>query len=154
MFSMIIRFQRTDITYDSVDFDDPMSIVSYFKKLLQAFSGMPEEDVDLVVNKMMAKIIDKETKALSIMKSTADKIHGVFQELGRDDDYSTTKTTEATRLARLRKIGKNASLMTGVMAEGIKSLSELAPFPDEVSKDNEVHNRKGASALYHIIDRN
>ena len=44
--------------------------------------------------------------------------------------------------------------MTGVMAEGIKSLSELAPFPDEVSKDNEVHNRKGASALYHIIDRN
>lgn len=53
------------------------------------------------------------------------------------------------RLARVR-----ASLMTGVMAEGIKSLSELAPFPDEVSKDNEVHNRKGASALYHIIDRN
>ena len=31
-----IKIQRTNTTYDSVDFGDPMSIVSYFKKLLEA----------------------------------------------------------------------------------------------------------------------
>ena len=59
--SKTIRIQRTDTTYDSVDFGDPMSNVSYFKKLLEA-KGMRQKDVDLIVNKIMARIIDKETK--------------------------------------------------------------------------------------------
>ena len=56
-----IKIQRTNTTYDSVDFGDPMSIVSYFKKLLEA-KWMRQKDVNLIVNKIMARIIDKETK--------------------------------------------------------------------------------------------
>ena len=56
---MIIRIQRTDTTYDSVDFDDPMSIISYFKKLCQATLWKSEEEADFLVDSMMTQIMDK-----------------------------------------------------------------------------------------------
>ena len=123
--SKTIRIQRTDTTYDSVDFGDPMSNVSYFKKLLEA-KGMRQKDVDLIVNKIMARIIDKETKdgmkALSIMKSTADKIHGAFQKLSWDGDHSTANATESknTTTGRISRFVSNAIKEA---VEGLESLT-------------------------------
>ena len=120
-----IKIQRTNTTYDSVDFGDPMSIVSYFKKLLEA-KWMRQKDVNLIVNKIMARIIDKETKdgmkALSIMKSTADKIHGAFQELSWDGDHTTAKATESknTTTGRISKFVSNAIKEA---VEGLESLT-------------------------------
>jgi len=128
----IIRIQRTDTTYDSVDFGDPISTISYFKKLCQA-AGKSEEVVDRTINNSMALIVDKETKddsikypgvkALSIMKSTAEKIHGAYQEL---DDYSTTETAERTKRRRIVEILK---FVIPAMDEALKSLSELDSSP-------------------------
>ena len=123
---MIIRIQRTDTTYDSVDFDDPMSIISYFKKLCQVTLWKSEEEADFLVDSMMTQIMDKETrddsleyaaKAISVMILTAKEIHGALQELGRDDDYSTAKT---------RKIGQ---FISRVMEGALERLLELRSSP-------------------------
>ena len=125
----LIWIQRTNSTYDSVNFRDRTSIITYFKKLCQATSLMSEEGVDLEINNLMARIIYKEmkdgstrfpgVKALAIMKLTADKIHGAFQELGRDDDHSTAKIT---KIADVEKTGR---FVTNEMYEGLKSLYSL-----------------------------
>lgn len=49
----VIYLQRTDISFNSVDFDDPMSIISYFKKLCQSVAVYSEEDVDRVIDNIL-----------------------------------------------------------------------------------------------------
>jgi hypothetical protein len=42
----IIYIQHIDSTYDSVDFDDPISTLSYFKKIFLSFSKLSDEEVN------------------------------------------------------------------------------------------------------------
>ena len=91
--SRIIYLQRTDFTYDSVNFDDPASTLSYFKTLYQCFSQSPEEEVDRIFNELMEIYEMKtkagftnssEVKAQHIMRSAAEKIHRTFRDLDLD----------------------------------------------------------------------
>jgi hypothetical protein len=79
-------------TYDSVDFDDPISTTSYFKKLYLLLLGAPEleEQIDEIfeqltqffkgkIEKGSKKPIDVEGQ--HIMKSAAEKIHGNFRDI-------------------------------------------------------------------------
>ena len=139
MFSLmsgIILIQHTNSTYDSVDFGDAMSVITYFKKLCQASTGYSEEDIDTAINNLMVRIIDKETrdgsikypaiKALSIMKWTADKIHGAFQELGWDGDDFTADTAHN----KIPKIVKIVSSAMDEAAERLESLADLDSDPE------------------------
>jgi len=91
--AMIIYIQRTDTTYDSVNFDDPISTLSYFKKVYQPFSQTSDEEVDKHFEPMMSYFerttkrgseLSAEVQAHQIMRSAAEKIHATFQELDRD----------------------------------------------------------------------
>lgn len=118
----MIYIQQMDITYDSVNFDDPLSTLSYFAKLCQPFTPHSEEEFNqqfkilmMQIIKMGAKddsIISAEFQALHIMRSTAEKIHSVFRELNRDADAST------------------AELVTLVVTEALASLIYLARDDD------------------------
>ena len=83
----IIFVQHTDISYDSVNFDDPISTLSYFKKVYQSFTRDSEEDVDQMFRRMMQVFTETgseksaEVQALHIMRSAAEKIHNAFREL-------------------------------------------------------------------------
>jgi hypothetical protein len=116
----IIFIQRIDTTYDSVDFGDPMSIITYFKQLCKYTLADSQEEVDRVIDGVVLRIYNKEAKddsikfpgvkTLAIMRSTAKKIHDAFQELGRDEDHSTVKT---------------AMSVLGALDEGLESLDSL-----------------------------
>jgi hypothetical protein len=85
----MIFVQQVDFAYDSVNFDDPISTQSYFKMLYISFTGNPEE----VINNLMTEMMKKKNKdgsrkheveAQHIMRSAAEKIHGVIRELKQD----------------------------------------------------------------------
>ena len=42
----LARIQQTDIIYNSVNFDDPISTLSYFTKLCQPFTRNSEEELN------------------------------------------------------------------------------------------------------------
>ena len=108
--------QQADIAYDSVNFDDPISTKSYFKKLFLSFTSNSEEG-EQIFNDLMMRISKKKTKegskispeveAQHIMKLAAEKIHGALRELNRD---SIVITAEFVML---------------VMQEALRSLIEL-----------------------------
>ena len=86
LLASIIYIQQTDITYDSINFDDP---ISYFKKLYQSFSRTSAEEVDQLFKDLTQFLksneveegskISAEMEAQRIMKSAADKIHIAFR---------------------------------------------------------------------------
>ena len=118
----LIYIQRTDSTFHTIDPHEPMSIISYFKKLLQSISLNSDKEIDRVIDNMMVQIVKKETKddsikipgieALLIMISTVVKIHVACQELGRDEDHSSLKTVD---------------LVQHTLREALDRLSELCP---------------------------
>ena len=128
-----IWIQRTNSTYDSVNFGDPVCIITYFKKLFQALTVQYEGgfDAERVINIILVMIIDKGikdgVKALSIMKSTAVKIHGAFQELDWDDDNSTANTADA-KIERIWKVG---TIVTIALNEALVRLDSLADFDSD-----------------------
>ena len=97
-----------DFTYDSVNFDDPVSNLSYFKKLYRCFFvRASDEMVDNLFRDLMeiyrtttkdggggggggsttitaTTITTAEAEALRIMRSTAEKIHGALRDLNQD----------------------------------------------------------------------
>ena len=89
-----IYIQNIDSTYDSVNFDDFVSTLSYYKRL-RRFSrqnGIEDssEELDqrfdnmtLVLTQEGSKI-SAEAQAHSIMRSAAEKIHKAFQKLNRN----------------------------------------------------------------------
>ena len=89
-----ICIQHTDITYDSVNFDDPISTLSYFKKIYKQFRlESEEEEVDRVFTSMMQLFkmrvekgskISAEVQAQHIMRSAAEKIHIAFRGLNQN----------------------------------------------------------------------
>ena len=140
----IILIQQTDSTYGSVDFDDPVALISYFSKLCHSFTGESEEVVDRFIYEMMVHIFLKDAtsmddsikvpgaKALDIMRSAAEMVHGAFLELGRDEDHSTVKTVHFVLM---------------VMEKATDKLLVLAKETEVFAKGN----RKGASAYYAFI---
>ena len=83
----IINIQHADISYDSVNFDDPISTISYFKKIYRPYSHVPDETVDQWFN-IMADTFTKggpkksaEVQAQNIMRRAAKKVHNAFREL-------------------------------------------------------------------------
>jgi len=95
----IIYIQYMDTTYDSVNFDDPISTQSYYEKLYRAFSPGSKEEIDKEIDIMMGIFkkdteigskISAEVQAHHIMRSAAEKIHGAFRELNRDSPHATT----------------------------------------------------------------
>jgi len=107
-----------DTSYDSVDFDDPTSTLSYFKKLYQSFvPSVKPEDVDREFNDLMKRFKEMKTKkgseksfeiqAHHIMRLAAEKIHGAIQELNQDSIVTT------------------AEFVMLVWLEAVKSLIEL-----------------------------
>ena len=115
--------QQTDNTYDSVNFDDPISTISYFAKLCQPYTRRSEEELNQRFKGMMTQIIktkDGSTKSAEvqvqhIMRSAAEKIHVAFREFNRDS------------------IAITAKLVTLVIEEACKSLLDL--MDDRVDVD-------------------
>ena len=86
--------QHIDSTYDSVNFDDPISTLSYYKRLRRVahqnnFEGSSEQldqrfdNIILILTEKGSKI-SAETQAHSIMRSAAEKIHNAFRTLNRN----------------------------------------------------------------------
>lgn len=95
LLASIIYIQQTDITYDSINFDDPLSTLSYFKKLYQSFSRTSDEEVDQLFKDLTRLLKTEssksaETQAHDIMRSAAEKIHNAFRELNQDSIANTT----------------------------------------------------------------
>ena len=89
-------FLQTDLTYDSVDFDDPISTISYFTKLCLWFPAqnqeasiqVREEEVNKSFRYAMTRIIKTkdgsiqttEAQVHHILRSAAEKIHFILRE--------------------------------------------------------------------------
>ena len=112
-----IRVQQTDIAYDSVNFDDPISTIPYFTKLCQPFVQYSEEELNRLFKGLMMRTKDGSTKSVEvqmqhIMRSAAEKIHGAFREYNRDSIAT-------------------AELVSLVIEEAFKSLLDLMHDCDE-----------------------
>ena len=118
----MIYVQQADIAYDSVNFDDPISTLSYFASLYISFA-LNSEGAEQIFNSFIMRIIKKKTKegstksaevqAQDIMRLAAEKIHGALRGLKWD---SVTITAEFLLL---------------VMNEALKSLIELLNDDDD-----------------------
>jgi hypothetical protein len=90
----MIYVQQADIAYDSVNFDDPKSTLSYFIKLCLSISSSSEEKTGRLFYDLMTRIYktkNKEIEAQYIMRRAAERIHGAIQELKRDSIVTTSK---------------------------------------------------------------
>ena len=132
----IIYIQQVDITYDSVNFDDPISTLSYFKKLYQSFLRCSDEEVDIIFNELTQLLKtggnseSAEIEAQRIMRSAAEKIHGALQELNQGS------------------ISKTAAFVYAVFKEAVKALIDLVP--DKGVDDIQFirnHTKKDAGVL-------
>jgi len=124
LMASLIYIQRTDITYDSVDFDDPLSTLSYFKKLYQSFSRVSEEEVEQLFKDLTRLLkIDAsqsaEVEAQHIMRSAAEKIHVAFRELNQDS------------------IANTANYVFLVLKEALESLVNLVQDSDDDDDDDD-----------------
>ena len=96
---MIIYFRETDRTYDSVNFDDPISTASYFTNLCLCSKIGKEETIiqrrrevynQSLQDMMKRNITTKDSSTQSaevpmhhIMRSAAEKIHLILREFHR-----------------------------------------------------------------------
>jgi len=125
LLASIIYIQQTDVTYDSVNFDDPISTLSYFKKLYQSFSRASEEEVDQLfkdLTRLMKYEGSKsaEVEAQHIMRSAAEKIHVAFRELNQDS------------------IANTANFVFLVLKEAVGSLIDLVQDSDDDDDDDDT----------------
>ena len=90
--AIIIRIQRMDArTYDSVNFDDPISTLSYYKKIFHIIAQLSDEDIDdhfeLMTYLFKLRTAEKgsklfaEAQAHQIMRSAAERVHVYFREI-------------------------------------------------------------------------
>ena len=97
--TIIVYVQYLDRTvYDSVNFDDPISTLSYFKKIQQSYTRTSDEEVDNDFEAMLyffklrserGSKLSAEAQAHQIMRSTAEKIHATFRDLEQEGDGGT-----------------------------------------------------------------
>jgi len=128
LLASLIYIQQTDITYDSVDFDDPISTLSYFKKLYQSFTRVSEEEVDQLFKDLTRLLkIDTsqsaEVEAQHIMRSAAEKIHVAFRELNQDS------------------IANTANYVFLVLKEALESLMTLVQDTDDDDDDSDSDSK-------------
>ena len=130
----MICIRKVDFAYyDSVNFDDPISTILYFKKFYTSIrrTRSTEENgkgFDLFMMRLIRKKtregLEKSAKVEihEIMRSAAKKVHDAFQELNQD---STAKT---------------ATIVVNAITEAGKSLRELYGVEKDarVSKDARV----------------
>ncbi|KAF8814005.1 hypothetical protein BYT27DRAFT_7083022 [Phlegmacium glaucopus] len=143
LLASIIYIQQTDITYDSINFEDPISTLSYFKKLYQSFSRASEEEVDQLF-KDLTRLMKREgssksaeVEAQQIMRSAAEKIHIAFRELNQDS------------------ISNTANFVFLVLKEAVESLIDLVQdSEDDDDSDTKYtfqlirdHTKKDAGVL-------
>jgi len=124
LLASLIYIQQTDITYDSVDFDDPRSTLSYFKKLYQSFSRVSEEEVEQLFKDLTRLLkIDTsqsaEVEAQHIMRSAAEKVHVAFRELNQDS------------------IANTANYVFLVLRDALESLINLVQDTDDDDNDGD-----------------
>lgn len=101
LLASIIAIQQTDTNYDSVNFDDPISTLSYFKKLYQSFSWTSDEEVGQLFEGFIRLLKthgskSAEIKAQEIMRSAAEKIHTAFRDLNQDSISDTSNLVFTT----------------------------------------------------------
>ena len=147
LLEMIIFVQRTDFTYDSVNFDDPISNLSYYKKLFQCFKEESVEETDQTFQELMEgyKMKTKEgstnsaeVQALHIMRSAAEKIHDALRDVNRD---SFLITAQFVFLVMQEAGGSLLDLLTDDDDDGDSSENDLKLVHnknDTFSKDYEV----------------
>jgi hypothetical protein len=132
--AMIVYMQHTDLTYDSVDFNNPISTLTYFKKLLQIFSAWgwgSEGEIDRLFTDMMqilkrtekGSIEFAEVQAQHIMRSAAEKVHGAFRDLNRDP----FKTTHLAIDVMLKAIHDLVELINDFRVNNEEDNSEYLP---------------------------
>jgi hypothetical protein len=102
----IAYIQHTDITtYDSVDFDDPIFTLTYFKKLYIIISSTSEKEVEKMFTRFMLAFkettekgskISAEVQAQHIMRSAAEKVHGALRDLKPNPDSLGTSVSDLT----------------------------------------------------------
>ena len=119
--AIVIRIQRMDTrTYDSVNFDDPISTLSYYKKIFHIIAQLSDEDIDDDLESMTyffqlrtaerGSKLFAEAQAHQIMRSAAERIHVYFREIVDQEPYGE---------------GIGAFLVLGVMMEAHISLLKL-----------------------------
>lgn len=101
LLASIIAIQQTDTNYDSVNFDDPISTLSYFKKLYQSFSWTSDEEVAQLFEGFIRLLKthgskSAEIRAQEIMRSAAEKIHTAFRDLNQDSISDTSNLVFTT----------------------------------------------------------
>ena len=137
----VIYTQQVDMGFDKVDLDNPIATLLYFKTLYQAFSRAPPDEVDELF-KDLTRLMnlggsgDAEGEAHRIMRSAAEQIHTVFQNLNQD---STSNT---------------ANYVLQVMREAVESLIELAEDDEDDESETKYtfqlirnHSKKDASSV-------
>ncbi|KAF9037723.1 hypothetical protein BJ165DRAFT_1408389 [Panaeolus papilionaceus] len=84
----IIYTLAADGEFSSYDLNKPEDTWTYFKKLYQAFSRLPQDqldelfdDLDRLIKSSAQKNAGAPAEAQSIMKEAAEKIHEAFQEM-------------------------------------------------------------------------
>ena len=126
--------QRTLNAYNSVNFDDPMSTLSYFKELCRSFlprSGEVDEmwdNMTLVFKELTEKgsKTSAEVRAHHILRSAVEKIHGAFRDSESNRD--------------LIELSTPFDIALDVMAQALRSFSEiLHEHPVELEDDSSNH---------------
>ncbi len=137
----MIYIQQVDMGFDDVDLDDSIATLFYFKTLYQAFSRAPPHEVDELF-KDLTRLMkvggphDAEGEAHRIMRSAAEQIHAVFQNLNQDS------------------ISNTANYVLQVMREAVESLIELAQDNEDDESETKYtfqlirnHSKKDASSV-------
>jgi hypothetical protein len=137
----VIYIQQVDMGFDEVDLDDSIATLFYFKSLYQAFSRAPPDEVDELFKDLtrLMKVggpSDAEGEAHRIVRSAAEQIHTVFQNLNQDS------------------ISDTANYVLQVMREAVESLIELAQDNEDDESETKYtfqlirnHSKKDASSV-------
>lgn len=138
----VIYLQRADMSYKDVNLNDPAETLVYFKKLYQAFSRIPQEEVEDLFKDLSRMIRaggenNTEAEAHRIMRTAAEQIHLAFQELNHDS------------------IATTANFILDVMREALECLIDLVPENvDDDDSDSKYtfqlirdHSKKDAGAV-------
>ena len=147
-------------TYDSVNFDDPISTLSYYKKIFHIIAQLSDEDIDdhfeLMTYLFKLRTAEKgsklfaEAQAHQIMRSAAERVHVYFREIV----YPSQKPYGDLVLGVVFEAHLSLlKLMRDCVIEEYKHLQTLSSwFAIMIGKllASEVF-RKGASAYYMSI---
>ncbi|KDR85995.1 hypothetical protein GALMADRAFT_219046 [Galerina marginata CBS 339.88] len=143
LLASMIYIQQADMEYNTVNLDDSLATLSYFKKLYQSFSRIPADEVDDLfkdLTRLMKLGGEKnpEAEAHRIMRTASEQIHNAFQELNQESISST------------------ANFILLVMRDALDGLIDLVQDADDDDDDSDSkytfqlirdHSRKDPGAV-------